>query len=100
MKYRPLGDRLVIKPFVEKEETTAGGIVIPSVAQERPNEGEVLAVGPGKIDDSGKTLPMHVKVGDVVVFGKFSGLEVSIEKQKLLLLRESEVYAVAETEAV
>ena len=92
MAFRPLGDRVLIKR-VEEEEKTKGGIIIPDTAKEKPQEGEILAVGPGRYDD-GKRVPMEVKVGDKVLFGKYSGTEVVIDGESLLILRENDVLAI------
>ncbi len=91
---RPCGDRVLVKPNVE-EEKTAGGIVLPDTAKERPQWGEVIAVGPGKWDESGKNrIPMEVKVGDRVVFAKYGGTEVKVDGEEYLILRESDILAV------
>jgi chaperonin GroES len=89
---KPLADRVVVKPM-EREETTKGGIVIPDTAKERPQEGEVVAVGPGKFED-GKRIPMEVKVGDRVLFAKYGGTEVKIDGEEYLVLRESDILAI------
>ena len=97
MKLKPLGDRLIVKA-VEEEETTASGIVLPDTAKEKPQEGEVLAVGPGRFDESGaKRVPMDVKVGDVVLYSKYGGTEIKVEGEDLLVLRESDVLAKLES---
>ena len=93
MKIQPLHDRLIVEA-AEKEERTAGGIILPDSAQEKPQRGKVLAVGPGKVLDSGKLAPVDVKVGDTVLYGKYSGTEVTIENEQYLILRESDVLAV------
>jgi len=91
---RPCGDRVLVKPNVE-EERTAGGIVLPDTAKERPQWGEVIAVGAGKWDESGKNrIPMEVKVGDKVVFAKYGGTEVKVDGEEYLILRESDILAV------
>jgi chaperonin GroES len=95
LKLKPLADRLVVKPL-EEEEVTPSGIVLPETAKEKPQKGEVLAVGPGARDDSGKRIEMEVKVGDKVLFAKYAGTEVKIDGEKLLILRESDVLAVLE----
>lgn len=95
MQMRPLHDRVVIKR-VEEEKKTAGGIVIPDSATEKPIRGEVLAVGNGKLLDSGEARPMDVKVGDTVLFGKFAGTEVKFEGQELVVMREEDIMAVLE----
>jgi len=93
MSYRPLGDRLLVKPK-ESEEKTASGIVLPDTAKEKPQEGEVISVGPGAKDESGRRIPMDVKKGDKVLYGKYSGTEISIDGQDYLILRESDVLAI------
>jgi chaperonin GroES len=93
MKVRPLYDRLVVRR-IEKGETAKGGIVIPDSAKEKPQEGEVLAVGNGKILDNGSKVPLDVKAGDKILFGKYSGSEIKIEGEEVLILREDEVLAV------
>ena len=95
MKIRPLYDRVLIKR-VEGQETTKGGIIIPDTAKEKPVEGQVVAVGSGKILDSGKVRPLDVKAGDRVLFGKYSGSDVRIEGEEHLILREEEILAVVE----
>ena len=93
MKVRPLHDRLLVRR-VEKEETAKGGIIIPDTAKEKPQEGEVLAVGNGRVLDNGTKLPLDVKAGDKILFGKYSGSEIKIEGEEVLILREDEVLAV------
>jgi len=93
MKIRPLHDRVVVKRM-EEERTSAGGIVIPDSATEKPAEGEVIAVGKGKINDSGDVLAMDVKVGDKILFGKYSGTEIKIEGQEVLIMREEDILGV------
>ncbi len=93
MKFRPLHDRIVVKR-VTSEEKTKGGIIIPDTAQEKPQEGEVVSVGPGARDESGKLVPLDVKKGDKVLFGKWSGTEVKIDGQELLIMKESDVMGV------
>jgi len=93
MKFRPLHDRVVVRRL-ESEEKTKGGIIIPDTAKEKPQEGEVVAVGPGARDDSGKVIPPDVKVGDRVLFGKWSGTEVKIDGQELLIMKESDIMGV------
>lgn len=91
---KPLADRVVVKPS-EAEETTKGGIILPDTAKEKPIEGTVVAVGPGKSSESdGKNIPMTVKVGDKVLYGKYSGTEVSIEGTDYLIMRESDIFAI------
>jgi chaperonin GroES len=89
---QPLGDRLVVKPL-EGEEKTRGGIILPDTAKEKPQEGKVLAVGPGRLTDEGKRVAMEVKVGDVVLYVKYGGTEVKIDGEELMVLRESDVLA-------
>ena len=93
MAFRPLGDRVVIRR-VEEEAKTKGGIIIPDTAKEKPQEGEIIAVGPGGRDDSGKLTPLDVKAGDKVLFGKWSGTEVKIDGQDLLIMKESDILGV------
>ncbi len=95
LNLKPLGDRLVVEP-IEKEERTASGIILPETAKEKPQEGTVLAAGPGRTDDDGKRIPMDVKVGDVVLYAKYAGTEVKIEDKKLLILKESDILAIVE----
>jgi chaperonin GroES len=99
MKFRPLHDRIVIKR-IEAEAKSAGGIIIPDAAKEKPQQGEVVAVGPGGRDESGKLIPIDVKAGDRVLFGKWSGTEVKIDDEDYLIMKESDVMGVlVETEA-
>ena len=93
MKVRPLHDRLVVRR-VEEKETAKGGIIIPDTAKEKPQEGEVLAVGNGKILENGTKVPLDVKVGDKILFGKYSGTDIRIDGEDVLILREDEVLAV------
>jgi chaperonin GroES len=93
MKVRPLHDRLLIRR-IEEKETVKGGIIIPDTAKEKPQEGEVLAVGNGKILDNGTKVPLDVKVGDKILFGKYSGTDIKIDGKEVLILREDEVLAV------
>ncbi|MBR3326055.1 MAG: co-chaperone GroES [Atopobiaceae bacterium] len=95
MTLKPLGDRVLVKP-APKEEKTATGLYISSGAQEKPQRGEVIAVGAGKVDDKGERIPMDVKVGDQVFYGKFGGNEVKVDGEDLLLLRADDIYAVIE----
>ncbi len=97
MHIRPLYDRVIVKR-VEEERKTASGIVIPDSATEKPDQGEVIAVGPGKRDDSGKLLPMDVKVGDKVLFGKYAGQTVKVEGEELLVMREEDIMGVIEAD--
>jgi len=92
IKLQPLADRLVVKP-IEREEVTRGGIVLPDTVKERPQEGEILAVGPGKLSDDGKRIAMDVKVGDTVVYAKYGGTEIKIDDEDLVILRESDILA-------
>ena len=98
MKFRPLHDRVVVRR-IEAEEKTAGGIIIPDTAKEKPQEGEVIAVGPGARDESGKVAALDVKAGDRVLFGKWSGTEVRIDGQDLLIMKESDIMGVIERTA-
>lgn len=95
MNLKPLGDRLVVEPK-EREEVTPSGLVLPETAKEKPQEGEVLAVGPGRRDDNGKRIEMDVTVGDRVLYAKYGGTEVKIDGKKLLILKESDVLAILE----
>lgn len=95
MKFRPLHDRVVVRR-IEQEEKTAGGIIIPDTAKEKPQQGEILAVGPGARDEQGKLVPLDVKEGDRVLFGKWSGTEVVIDGEELLIMKESDVLGVIE----
>ena len=98
MKFRPLHDRIVIRR-IEGEEKTRGGIIIPDTAKEKPQEGEVIAAGPGARDESGKLVPLDLKAGDRVLFGKWSGTEVKIDGEDLLIMKESDVMGVIEAAA-
>jgi chaperonin GroES len=93
MAFRPLGDRVLVKR-VDEEEKTKGGIIIPDTAKEKPQEGEVVAVGPGARDDSGKVQPLDLKAGDRILFGKWSGTEVKLDGKDLLIMKESDVLGV------
>jgi chaperonin GroES len=93
MMLKPLADRVVVKPS-KAEEMTKGGIIVPDTAKEKPVWGEVIAVGPGRVSDEGKVVPMEVKVGNKVLYGKYSGTEVTIEGEELLLMRESDIFAI------
>jgi len=97
MKFRPLHDRVVVKR-IEAEEKTAGGIIIPDTAKEKPSQGEVISVGPGGRDESGKLIPMDVKAGDRVLFGKWSGTEVKIDGVEYLIMKESDIMGVLDAE--
>ena len=92
-KFRPLHDRVVVRR-IEAQEKTKGGIIIPDAAQEKPQEGEVLAVGPGGRDETGKLTPIDIKAGDTVLFGKWSGTEVKIDGEDLLIMKESDIMGV------
>jgi chaperonin GroES len=95
MKFRPLHDRVVVRR-IDAEEKTKGGIIIPDTAKEKPQEGEVIAVGPGARDESGKVQPLDLKAGDRVLFGKWSGTEVRIDGEDLLIMKESDIMGVVE----
>ena len=95
VRFKPLGDRVVVEP-IEKEETTASGIVLPETAKEKPQEGKVIAVGPGRRDEEGKRIPMDVKEGDRVLFAKYAGTEVKLDDKKLLILSEKDILAIIE----
>jgi chaperonin GroES len=95
MKFRPLHDRVLVKR-IDAEEKTAGGIIIPDTAKEKPQQGEVVAVGPGARDESGKVVALDVQVGDTVLFGKWSGTEVKIDGEDLLIMKESDIMGVVE----
>jgi chaperonin GroES len=98
MKFRPLHDRVVVRR-VDAEEKSAGGIIIPDTAKEKPQQGEVIAVGPGARDENGKVNPLDVKVGNRVLFGKWSGTEVRIDGEDLLIMKESDIMGVLEATA-
>ena len=98
MKFRPLHDRVVVKR-IDAEEKSAGGIIIPDTAKEKPMQGEVIAVGPGARDESGKLVPLDVRKGDRVLFGKWSGTEVKIDGEELLIMKESDILGVVEGKA-
>ena len=95
MKLKPLGDRLIVRA-IDEEETTASGIVLPDTAKEKPQKGEVLAVGDGRLDDNGQRVPLDVTAGDTVLYSKYGGTEIKIDGQDLLVLRESDVLAKVE----
>jgi chaperonin GroES len=95
MKLKPLGDRLVVEPK-EREQTTASGLILPETAKEKPQEGEVIAVGPGRRDDDGERIAMDVAVGDVVLYAKYGGTEIKVDGKKLLILKETDVLAIVE----
>src|SRR5687768_6970697 len=98
MKFRPLQDRVVVKR-IESDDKTAGGIIIPDTAKEKPSQGEVIAVGPGGRDESGKLVPIDVKIGDTVLFGKWSGTDVKLDGKELLIMKESDILGVIERAA-
>jgi chaperonin GroES len=95
MKIRPLQDRILVKR-IEEEEKTKGGIIIPDTAKEKPSEGKVMAVGKGKVDDDGKIRPLDVKKGDRVLFSKYSGAEVTVDGEELIIIREDDVLGICE----
>jgi len=92
VKLKPLADRVLVKP-IEREEVTKGGIVLPDTAKEKPQEGEVLAVGDGRLSEDGKRIPLDVKVGDIVIYAKYGGTEIKVEGEELIILRESDILA-------
>jgi chaperonin GroES len=92
-KFRPLHDRVVVKR-IEAEEKTAGGIIIPDTAREKPQQGQIIAAGPGGRDDAGKLIPIDLKIGDKVLFGKWSGTEVKLDGEELLIMKESDIMGV------
>jgi chaperonin GroES len=98
MAFRPLGDRVVIRRIEEKARTM-GGIIIPDSAKEKPQEGEVIAVGPGARDDDGRRIPMNLKPGEQILFGKWSGSEIKLEGEDLLIMKESDILGIVETSA-
>jgi len=91
-KLQPLADRVLVKPM-EKEEKTKSGIYLPDTAKEKPQEGEIMAVGPGKMTDDGKRIPMDLKVGDRVIYAKYGGTEIKVDEEELMILRESDILA-------
>ena len=93
MNLKPLSDRILVKP-VEAEQKTESGIIVPDTAKEKPMRGEIISVGPGKVSSEGKVLPMNVKVGDVVLYGKYSGTEITLDREEYLIVRESDILAV------
>jgi chaperonin GroES len=95
MTFRPLQDRVLVRPL-EEDEKSAGGIIIPDTAKEKPTEGEVIAVGPGARDESGALVPLDVKKGDRILFGKWSGTEVSIDGEELVIMKETDIFGVIE----
>ena len=92
VKLQPLADRVLVKP-IEKEEKTKSGIYLPDTAKEKPQEGEIMAVGPGKMTDDGKRIPMDLKVGDRVIYAKYGGTEIKVDDEELMILRESDILA-------
>jgi len=98
MQFKPLHDRVLVKR-IDEDEKTAGGIIIPDTAREKPMQGEVLAVGPGARDESGKLIPIDIRVGDRVLFGKWSGTEVKVDGEDLLIMKESDIFGVVEGSA-
>jgi chaperonin GroES len=97
MNLKPLGNRVVIEP-IEQDEVTAGGIVLPETAKEKPQKGTVLSVGPGERDEEGKYIPMDVKAGDTVLFAKYAGTEIKIDSKKLLIMKENDLLAIVLSE--
>ena len=93
MNVKPLADRVVVRPL-DEQETKKGGIIIPDTAKEKPMEGEIIAIGTGRVSDEGKKMPLEVKSGDKVLYGKYSGTEVSIDGEELLIMRESDIFAI------
>lgn len=96
MKIRPLHDRVLVKRLDPQESTSTGGIIIPDTAKEKPQEGEVVAVGPGKILDDGKVQPMNVKAGDKILFGKYAGTDVKLDDEEYIIMREDDILGVLE----
>ena len=95
LKLKPLGGRVIVEP-IEQEEMTAGGIILPETAKEKPQEGKILAAGPGDRDEDGERIPMEVQVGDKVLYAKYAGTEVKMDGKKLLILKENDILAVVE----
>jgi len=93
MKLKPLRDRVIIRRL-EEEEVVEGGIIIPDTAKEKPIKGEVVAVGPGRLDDAGKLVPMNVKAGDIVIFRKYAGNEITVDEEELLIVEEDDILAI------
>ena len=93
LKLKPLGDRVVVEP-IERDEVTASGIYVPETAKEKPQEGKIVAVGPGRMDDDGERIPMDVALGDRVLYAKYAGTEVKLEDKKYLILKESDILAI------
>jgi len=92
VKLQPMADRVIVRP-IEREEVTKGGIVLPDTVKEKPQEGKVLAVGPGRLSEDGKRIAMDVKVGDIVIYAKYGGMEYKIEDEEVIILRESDILA-------
>jgi len=95
VRLRPLGDRVIVKP-IEKKDEVRGGLIIPDTAKEKPQEGEIIAAGKGKIGDDGKLIPMDVKAGDKILYGKYSGTEVKIEGQEYLIMHQEDILGIVE----
>ncbi|MCL4509783.1 MAG: co-chaperone GroES [Bacteroidetes bacterium] len=93
MKIKPLADRVVVKPL-PADDKTKGGLFVPDTAKERPQQGEIVAVGPGRVTDDGKKIPIDVKVGDKILYGKYSGTEVNYDGEEYLIMRESDIFAI------
>jgi len=93
MALQPLHDRVLVRPAAP-EETTAGGIIIPDTAKEKPQEGEIIAIGSGRTTEEGKLIPMNVSVGDMVIYGKYGGTEITVNNEDLLIMKESDIYAI------
>ena len=96
MKIRPLQDRIIVKRLESADKKTPGGIIIPDTAKEKPQEGEIIAVGPGKVTDDGRVQPMNVKTGDKVLFGKYSGTDVKMDDQEYIIMREDDILGILE----
>ena len=94
MKIQPLYDRVLVKPYEEEEKRTKGGIIIPDTAKEKPQRGKVVAVGEGRVLENGQRVPLTVKVGDEVIFGKYAGTEIEVDDEKYLVMREEDIYAI------
>lgn len=94
MSVQPLGDRVLVQRLEEEEEKTSGGIYIPDTAKEKPQRGKVIAAGPGRLTEDGKRLPMDVKVGDEVLFGKYSGSDIKIDSEEYMIIKEDEIYGI------
>ena len=94
-KLEPLGDRVIVRP-IDTEEVSKGGIILPDTAKEKPQDGEIIAIGPGKIKDDGSRIPMEVKVGDKVMFAKYAGTEVKLNDEKLMIMSQSDIMAIKE----